>query len=48
MLVVNEHFFINDKENSVYKIVSNEEEMIAALDAFEVELNQRCELPHRP
>lgn len=48
MRVINDHFFINDKENSVYKIVRNEEEMIAALNYFEQELNERCNLPHRP
>ncbi len=45
MDVVNDHFFIGEKENSVYKIVKNEEEMIAALEYFEAELADRCRLP---
>jgi hypothetical protein len=44
---MNEHFFIGEKENSVYKIVRDEAEMIVALTEFEQELNERCELPHR-
>ncbi len=45
MRVVNDHFFIGPKEQMVYKIVKNEEEMIAALEMFEQELEQRCGLP---
>lgn len=43
--VINENFFIGEKEKRVYKIVENEEEMIQALDEFEVELRDRCGLP---
>jgi uncharacterized protein (TIGR00725 family) len=45
MNVINENFFIGKTEQQVYKIVDNEEELIAVLDEFEKELNQRCELP---
>ncbi len=47
MNVINESFFIGGKENGIYKIVKDEEEMIEALNQFELELNERCELPHR-
>lgn len=47
MRVVNDHFFIGEKEQLVYKIVSNEQEMIEALHFFEKELEQRCGLPAR-
>lgn len=47
MQVINENFFIGEKENKVYKIASNEEELITAMNEFEIELNERCELPHR-
>ncbi len=45
--VVNDHFFIGEKENSVYRIVKNEEEMITALNEFSAELANRCGLPER-
>ncbi len=45
MDVMNENFFIGDKERNVYKIVENEEELIQALDTFEEELELRCNLP---
>jgi uncharacterized protein (TIGR00730 family) len=45
MRVVNAHFFIGEKENSVYKIVKNEQEMVEALAFFEKELEMRCNLP---
>ncbi len=41
MQVINDHFFIGEKELKVYTIVENEEELIAAMDAFEKELEQR-------
>jgi len=47
MDVINDHFFIGEKENKVYRIVKNEEELITALNQFEQELNERCLLPHR-
>jgi uncharacterized protein (TIGR00730 family) len=47
MNVVNDRFFIGEKEKSIYKIVKNEKELIAALDFFEKELEDRCGLPHR-
>ena len=45
MKVINENFFIGEKEKRVYKIVKNEEEMILALNEFEKELRDRCDLP---
>lgn len=45
MRVINTHFFIGEKENSIYKIAKNEAEMVEALIAFELELAERCELP---
>jgi uncharacterized protein (TIGR00725 family) len=45
MRVVNENFFIGDHENRVYKIVRDEEELIVALNEFEKELEERCNLP---
>jgi len=45
MRVINEYFFIGEKETEVYKIVSNEDELIIALNEFESELATRCRLP---
>ena len=45
MDVICENFLIGDKERRVYKIVDNEQQMIAALDEFEEELATRCQLP---
>jgi uncharacterized protein (TIGR00730 family) len=45
MEVIDENFFIGHKETSVYKIVENEEQLIAAMDLFEQELEERCLLP---
>lgn len=47
MRVVSDHFFIGAKEHEVYRIVKNEEEMIAALNFFEQQLSDRCGLPPR-
>lgn len=47
MRVVNDHFFIGEKEKTIYKIVKDEKEMIAAFKEFEQELSDRCGLPHR-
>lgn len=47
MRVVNDHFFINEKEKEVYKIAKNEEELILALNEFENDLAQRCGLPDK-
>lgn len=47
MRVINDHFFIGEKEKSIYKIVKDEKEMIEALDEFEKELADRCGLPVR-
>ncbi|MBP9820351.1 LOG family protein [Candidatus Woesebacteria bacterium] len=41
MRVINDHFFIGQKEQHVYTVVDNEEQLIAALDAFERELELR-------
>ncbi|GIK84281.1 MAG: cytokinin riboside 5'-monophosphate phosphoribohydrolase [Patescibacteria group bacterium] len=48
MKVVNDHFFIGDKERSIYKIVKDEKELIEAFDSFEKELADRCGLQPRP
>jgi uncharacterized protein (TIGR00725 family) len=45
MRVMGEYFFIGEKEHEVYKIVSNEDELIIALNEFESELATRCQLP---
>jgi uncharacterized protein (TIGR00725 family) len=45
MAVMKEHFFIGKTEQQVYRIADNEEELIEALNAFEKELSDRCELP---
>jgi uncharacterized protein (TIGR00725 family) len=45
MKVINENFFIGEKENEVYKIVTNFEELTAALEHFEDQLKNRCNLP---
>lgn len=45
MAVINENFFIGDKEKSVYKVAENEDELVAALNEFEDELENRCQLP---
>lgn len=48
MEVVNENFFIGDKELEVYKIVEDEDGLIRALAEFETELHKRCEEDHAP
>jgi hypothetical protein len=45
MDVINENFFIGEKEKTVYKIVDNEEQLIQAVEDFERELAERCNLP---
>lgn len=45
MDVMNENFFIGEKEREVYKVVKNEAELIVALNDFEVQLRDRCKLP---
>lgn len=45
--VVEEHFFIGEKELQVYKIVTSEEAILSALQDFEDELATRCSLPKR-
>ncbi len=47
MRVINDHFFIGEKENTIYKIVKDEEELVQALDFFEKDLANRCGLPPR-
>jgi uncharacterized protein (TIGR00730 family) len=48
MEVVNKHFFIGEKERSVYKVVNNIDELDVAIDQFEQELHDNCGLPHKP
>lgn len=43
MRVVQNNFFIGQKEQSVYRIVSNEDQLIKALADFEQEMKDRCE-----
>lgn len=43
MDVVIDQFFISEKEQKVYKIVKNQEELIEALAEFEIELKARLE-----
>lgn len=43
MKVINANFFIGEKENNLYKIVKNKEEMMVALTAFEKDLAGRCD-----
>ena len=47
MQVINDHFFVGQKESEVYRIVENEEELIEALNLLENELESRCGLPRR-
>ena len=47
MKVINENFFVGEKEQQVYRVVTNEEELVAALDEFELELSDRCGLSAR-
>lgn len=49
MRVINENFLVGESEALVYKIADNEDQLIAALNEFERELEERCQLPkHRP
>lgn len=49
MRVINENFLVGDSEAMVYKIADNEDQLIAALNEFERELEERCQLPkHHP
>ncbi|MCA9370206.1 LOG family protein [Candidatus Woesebacteria bacterium] len=43
MSVMNTHFFIGEKENTVYRIADNLEELHEALWLFEQEIAQRCQ-----
>ena len=47
MKVINDHFFIGSKENQIYRIVKNESELIEALNQFEVELAERCDIDNK-
>lgn len=44
MRVINDHFFIAEKESLVYRIAKDEKELIEVLNAFEQELMDRCGL----
>lgn len=50
LAVIIDNFFIGQKELSVFKIVNNEDELIEALNAFELELKNRMsqETPANP
>ncbi len=43
MKVITQHFFIGEKEHEVYRIVKDEEGLIAAIMEFETELQTRCD-----
>lgn len=45
MRVINDNFLIGEKERQVYRIVRNEEELVVALNDFEIELEERNHLP---
>lgn len=45
MRVIDDHFFLSDKEHEVYKIAKNQDELIEALHFFEKDLAVRCQLP---
>ncbi len=45
MRVINENFFIGEKEQQIYRIVKDEVELIAAMDELEIELKTRHLLP---
>lgn len=45
--VVNENFFINEKEKQVYRIVENPDQLFLAFAELELELSNRCGLPTR-
>ncbi len=47
MRVINDNFLIGESEGMVYKIADNEDQLIAALNEFEQELEVRCKLPKR-
>lgn len=47
MRVIEDRFFIGDKEKEVYRIVENETELAEALDFFQQDLGSRCHLPLR-
>ncbi len=44
MRVIEDNFFIGDKEKRVYKIAKNQDELIKSLEEFERELTQRCQV----
>jgi len=44
MQMIEDNFFIGEKERQVYKIVKNEDELIRVLGEFEKELEERCNL----
>lgn len=41
MTVINKHFYIGDKEKQVYKIVTNQQELMQAIEEFDQELAAR-------
>lgn len=47
MRVIEDRFFVGDKEKEVYRIVENETELVTALDFFQQDLGSRCHLPLR-
>lgn len=45
MHVIDDHFFLSEKEHEVYKIVKDQDELIDAIKYYESDLAQRCNLP---
>lgn len=44
MKVIDDHFFVGAKEHQVYRIVTNETELVQAIELFQQELESRCEI----
>lgn len=47
MKIIDEHFFIGQKEHEVYRIAETPEEVFLILEEFEQDLADRCNLPDK-
>lgn len=47
MEVIDKHFFIGVREQEVYKIAKDVDEVVSAIEEFESQLHDRCGLPPR-
>jgi len=45
MRVIQDHFFIAEKENEVYRIAKDPDELVEVIEYFEQHLAERCNLP---